>query len=95
MGISVEEARRIAALARLELQPDELVQLTAPLGKILDHDERLQEVDTGSVELHLGRPAGELALRSDEPRKGLDADAALANAPDAAAQHFRVPRILG
>ena len=95
MVISVDETRRIAGLARLEFQPDELEQVTRQLGTILDYVERLREVDTDSVDPDTGPPAGELALRVDQPRAGLDLESALQNAPASIRGHFRVPRVLG
>ena len=95
MAISVDEVRRIAELAKLEFQGSELQELTEQMGTILDYVRRLDEIDTDAMEPVTVAPMVDSALRSDRPREGLATETALSNAPDAVADHFRVPRILG
>ncbi len=95
VAISVEEVRRIAALAKLEFEGSALQELTEQMGTILDYVRRLDEVDTDVMAPDAVAPVDDSALRADRPRKGLSTEPALSNAPDRAADHFRVPRILG
>jgi aspartyl-tRNA(Asn)/glutamyl-tRNA(Gln) amidotransferase subunit C len=95
MGISPDEVRRIASLAKLRLEPHEVAVLAGQLSAILDHFARLRTVDVGGVEPEAGPPAVRAALRDDVPGCGPGAEAALQGAPEAAAGHFRVPRVLG
>jgi len=95
MGISVDEVRRVAALAKLELDSAETTMFTAQLSSILDYIERLRRVDTTGVDPAIATAAGEARLRPDAPAAGLASEAALANAPEAAAGHFSVPRVIG
>jgi aspartyl-tRNA(Asn)/glutamyl-tRNA(Gln) amidotransferase subunit C len=95
MGISVDEVRRVAALAKLELDSAETARFTAQLSSILDYIERLRRVDTTGVDPAVASAAGETSLRPDATAGGLSAAAALANAPQASAGHFSVPRVIG
>lgn len=95
MGISIDEARRVAALAKLEFGRDEIETFTGQLSAILDYVDRLRQVDTTEIEPLTGAAAGEASLRPDRLVDGLSVDQALANAPEASAGHFRVPRVIG
>ena len=95
MGISIEEVRRVARLAKLEFPDSELQRFTAQLGTILDYIERLRDVGTEGIEPDAGNPTSEATLRSDDRIPCLEAERALANAPDPAGGYFRVPRVIG
>ncbi len=67
------------------------------LGEILTHMEKLNELDTAGVEpmAQVLYQAEETAtLSEDVDRPGIGSDAALANAPLAAAGFFKVPRVI-
>ena len=93
-AISRDEVAHLANLARIELRPDELDRLSGQLEVILGSVATIREVAGDDV------PATSHPLplinvtRPDEPRPGLTADEALAGAPAAQDQRFRVPRIL-
>ena len=94
------EVERIAALARLEITPDEAELFTRQLGAVLDYAERLQAVDTAAAPGGWRPGATESPLRADEGRPSLPPEEAVANAPDpgagpAGARFFRVPRVIG
>ena len=94
MPIDTAEVRRIARLAQLELAAETVEQFRHQLERILDYVAVLDELDVESTAptahtLEQGAP-----LRADELGESLTVDQALANAPDAAAGHFRVPRVL-
>ena len=94
MSIDAAEVRRIARLAQLDLDDASVERLRRELQSILDHVSVLEELEL--------RPATRTALpagggpprRPDEIQPSLATERALANAPDVAAEHFRVPRIL-
>jgi aspartyl-tRNA(Asn)/glutamyl-tRNA(Gln) amidotransferase subunit C len=92
-----EDVAKIAALANLELDPAEMDLFARQLGDILSYAEAVQQVDTTGIAPTSSVLARLDADRPDEARPGLDRDAALANAPDAAmdAGFFRVPRVIG
>jgi aspartyl-tRNA(Asn)/glutamyl-tRNA(Gln) amidotransferase subunit C len=94
----------IAQLARLDLTEAEVERFTAELGTILSYVGEVQRVDTTDVApmSHAGGLSPERegeasgpAWREDHPHACLDRSSALANAPDASAGLFRVPRVRG
>ena len=94
-SISRADVAHVARLARLELTDEELETFTEQLGAVLEHARDVASLDTAGVPptahpLPLGN-----VLRDDEPVPSLDRDEVLAQAPQAEADRFRVPRILG
>lgn len=96
MSLSLEEVRRIAALARLRLSPDEEERFAGQLSAILGHVAELEALDVSGVEpMTHALAAGEApALRADQVLPGLGAEVAVAAAPEKAGTHFKVPRII-
>ena len=94
MAIDNAEVRRIAGLAKLELDEATCDTFRLQLQSILDYVSVLGEIDVHAIEATCAGLPGEQRLREDEPRPQLTDEEALANAPDAAAGHFRVPRVL-
>ena len=94
--LTPDDVRRVAALAELELTPDEVDRFGRQLAGILEYVEALRLVDTTDVPPTSHASAGMVAWREDETERPLDRSAALANAPDAArdAGLFRVPKVL-
>lgn len=87
--------RRIAKLARLHVEPEEIPALQRDLGGILAWIEQLNEVDVEGVEPMAGATQGmALRLRPDVVDDGgLEAEV-LANAPDRAGPFFTVPKVV-
>ena len=96
-GITRSEVQAIAALARLELDEQEIELFARQLGDILEYANQVQRIDTAGVPPTATLVARHAADRPDEVTPSLDRTAALANAPDAAAKAglFRVPRVIG
>ncbi len=92
--ISLEEVARVARLARLGLQEEELRRLAGQLSQILSAFAKLQELDTTGVEPTAHAIPLHNVFRRDERRPSLPQQAALANAPAEQDGYFRVPRIL-
>jgi aspartyl-tRNA(Asn)/glutamyl-tRNA(Gln) amidotransferase subunit C len=95
--ITEKEVRYVAGLANLTLTDTEIGKLQADLDGILEHMDRLNEVDTAGVEpmAQVLFQAGETAtLRADVPVPPLSNQAALANAPQPGAGYFKVPQII-
>lgn len=96
------DVERIAALAHLDLTPEEVDLFTPQLADVLEYAQRLQAVDAGGADGGW-RPGGsDCPRRPDSVRPSLDREATLANAPDGVAGgapesggFFRVPRVLG
>ena len=89
--IDREQVLHVARLARLRLSDDEVGRMGAELSTILDHIEKLNELDLEGVEPTSHVVEVENVLREDVPRPSLPRDKALDQAPDPAAGGFRVP----
>jgi aspartyl-tRNA(Asn)/glutamyl-tRNA(Gln) amidotransferase subunit C len=95
--ITEKEVRYVADLSNLQLTDAEVVKLQADLNGILEHMDKLKEIDTTGVEpmAQVLFDAGETAtLRADTPQPPLGSQTALANAPQPGAGYFKVPRII-
>jgi aspartyl-tRNA(Asn)/glutamyl-tRNA(Gln) amidotransferase subunit C len=99
--ITEKEVRYVAELANLSLSEAEVHKFQADLDEILGHVERLNEVDTAGVEpmaqvLYAAHYATDdtATWRADRERPPLGTDIALANAPQAAAGYFKVPKVI-
>jgi aspartyl-tRNA(Asn)/glutamyl-tRNA(Gln) amidotransferase subunit C len=95
--ITENEVRYVAGLANLALTDGEVGKLQADLNGILEHMDKLKEIDTTGVEpmAQVLFDAGETAtLRADIPVAPLGNQAALANAPQPGAGYFKVPKVI-
>ena len=81
----------MARLARLELTDDDVERMSGELSTILDHVERMSELDLDGVEPTSHVVALENVLRADEPRPSWPRERILEPAPDPAEGAFRVP----
>jgi aspartyl-tRNA(Asn)/glutamyl-tRNA(Gln) amidotransferase subunit C len=96
MPLSLDEVRRVAALARLKLSPEEEQLFAGQLSAILDHVRELESLDVSGVPpmTHALAEGEAVALRPDLLLPGLTPDEALANAPAREGTCFKVPRII-
>ncbi|HTN53324.1 MAG TPA: Asp-tRNA(Asn)/Glu-tRNA(Gln) amidotransferase subunit GatC [Anaeromyxobacter sp.] len=95
MALTLEEVRRIAALARLSLSPEEERTFAGQLSAILDHVAQLRELDVSGVEPMTHALAGEAPPpREDVILPCLSPEEALAAAPAREGTAFKVPRII-
>lgn len=94
MALSREEVEHIAQLARLKLSADEIERYRKQLSSILEHFAKLQRLDTAEVPPLSSVLAEAMPLRTDQPGQPLPTEDLLANAPDTAADQFRVPPVL-
>ena len=85
-------------MAHLELDEEEVKMFSSQMADIVSYVEQLNELDTTNVEPALGglTPEGEgtNSSRDDELKPSLGQKVALEEAPDPAAGHFRVPKVL-
>lgn len=90
--IDRDQVLHVARLARLELSEDEVERMSGELSKILDHIEKIGELDDlDDAEPTSHVVALENVLRPDEPRPSWPRERVLAEAPDATDNGFRVP----
>jgi aspartyl-tRNA(Asn)/glutamyl-tRNA(Gln) amidotransferase subunit C len=89
--IDRDQVLHVARLARLRLSDEEVERMSGELSGILDHVERISELDLDGVDPTSHVIALENVLRPDEPRPSWDRDEVLERAPDPAGGAFRVP----
>jgi aspartyl-tRNA(Asn)/glutamyl-tRNA(Gln) amidotransferase subunit C len=95
--ITEKEVRYVAGLANLQLSEAEVAKFQSDLNGILEHMDKLKDIDTTDVEpmAQVLFDAGETAtLRDDVPVPPLGNEAALANAPQSGAGYFKVPQVI-
>ena len=99
MSVTRETVAKIASLARIKMNDEELDRMAPELSQILDWVEQLGEVDTSQVEPMTAVIPNTLRLRDDvvdaDPLTGGGRrDAVLANAPAAEHGFFGVPKVI-
>lgn len=98
MPIEEKDIAKVAQLAHLELQEEELKVFGPQMAGIINYIEQLNQLDTANVSPALGglTPEGENtdSSRDDNIAGSLGQKTALAEAPDPASGHFRVPKVL-
>jgi aspartyl-tRNA(Asn)/glutamyl-tRNA(Gln) amidotransferase subunit C len=105
--VSEQDVSYVADLAHLELTPEERARMLKDLNSILAYVERLNQLDTSSVEpmaqvssrygVAKDAKPGEAfayAMRPDELRPCLPHDEAMQNAPQTDGTFFKVPRVI-
>ncbi len=103
MKITREDVLRVAELAYLDLSEAEIKTFSRQLDSILAYMDKLNELDTSTVEpmaqvlppeaAAKGHSAG-TPLREDTPSPCHVADEVLSRAPGANAPYFRVPKVI-
>src|SRR6202789_4405797 len=89
-GVTIDDVRRVAELANLELTAEEEPRMQRDLNAILGHIAQLNELDTAGVPAmaQVGEMLGGVvdltgaSLRKDEVRPSLDRSAVMAAAPE-------------
>ena len=110
MKVTEKDVAYVAELAHLELSAEERDAMLRDLNSILEYVDRLNELDTSKVSamaqvsdrhaVPASKQNGDrfgYAIREDileGLRKSLPHEEALANAPDADEQFFRVPKVI-
>ena len=89
--IDREQVLHVARLARLQLTDDEVTKIAGELSNILEHIEKIGELDLEGVPPTSHSIEVANALRPDVPVPCLPREVALAQAPDVADDGFRVP----
>ena len=94
MGVSLDDVRKVARLARLTFSPEEEQRLAEELTRILDYVASLDQLDTEGVPPTAHVLPLSNVFREDVPRPSLSQEEALANAPSSGHGHFRVPKVI-
>ena len=94
MQIDDALVQKLASLSKLSFDADSQEQIKGELQRMLDFVDVLRKVDTTGVEPLMHMTEGNISLRPDQPAKTLDTKAMLAQAPEAAGDHFSVPKVV-
>ena len=97
MAITREQVLKTAALAHLELMPEEVDLFTRQLSAIIDYVGQLNELDTTGVPPMSHSTLGEQVergWREDATRPSLGQELATANAPESQLGFFKVPSVI-
>jgi aspartyl-tRNA(Asn)/glutamyl-tRNA(Gln) amidotransferase subunit C len=94
MSLDPATIRRIATLARIRVEDDEIESLRGELNGILGWIEQLNEVNVDGIEPLSGGSAMALKMREDVVNDGGQADKILANAPQRIGDFFAVPKVV-
>jgi aspartyl-tRNA(Asn)/glutamyl-tRNA(Gln) amidotransferase subunit C len=89
--IDREQVLHVARLARLRLEDDELERMARELSSVLDHIEKIGELDLSAVEPTSHVVELENVMRADTPRPSWPRERILEGAPETTADGFGVP----
>ncbi|MFV1877141.1 MULTISPECIES: Asp-tRNA(Asn)/Glu-tRNA(Gln) amidotransferase subunit GatC [Nioella] len=94
MSIDIETAARVAKLARIKVEEEDLPALAGEFNAILGFIEQLQELNVDDVEPMTSVTPMRLKRREDVVTDGNQQAKVLANAPDAREGFFAVPKVV-
>jgi aspartyl-tRNA(Asn)/glutamyl-tRNA(Gln) amidotransferase subunit C len=97
--VTVEDVERVAELANLELQPEELQSMLHDLNAVLSYVAQLNELDTSAViplaqVSELEGAAATTRLRQDVHEESLERSTVMSLAPDTDQTFFKVPKVI-
>ena len=94
MSVDQKTVKRVARLARLKVQDEDVPRLAGELNSILGFIEQLNEVDVSSVEPMTSVVTMKMKMRKDEVTDGHYAQKIIANAPAQDEDFFMVPKVV-
>lgn len=94
MKITAQQVQKVAELARLDIDDNQVDRLAEQLAAILAYMDKLNEVDTGDVAPTAHAIELTNAFRDDAVHDHLDREKSLANAPQAEEGAFVVPKVI-
>ncbi len=92
--ISSSDVRKVAQLARLELQEDQIETYTKQIEEILTYVDQLQEIETENIPPTMRAVEVVNAMREDQIEVNCSREDILNQAPHREGDFFRVPKIL-
>lgn len=89
-----ETVRKVAGLARLELNETETKKFSSQLGNILDYVAKLNECNTNGIEPLYQALEVETQLRDDVVNNPFTTEQILSCAPEQVYENFKVPQVI-
>ncbi|AFH49749.1 aspartyl-tRNA(Asn)/glutamyl-tRNA (Gln) amidotransferase subunit C [Ignavibacterium album JCM 16511] len=94
MSVTKKEVEKIAELAKLRFNEEELENFTHQMNEILKYMEKLNELNTDNIQ-PLSHPIEATnVFRNDELKPSITTEDALRNAPLADEKYFKVPKVI-
>ena len=94
MAIDLKTVKHISKLSRISLDDEKAKKLEADLNSILKFIEKLNELDTGTVEPLTSIAETKLQLRKDEIKSTNIREQILKNSPEENKDFFVVPKVV-
>lgn len=94
MNLTTQQVARVATLARIRVEPNELSALEQELSGIFHWIDQLDKVDVSGTENYTDCQPLSLPEREDEVTDGNCVEDILANAPEKAHHMFSVPKVV-
>ncbi len=94
MSLDAAAVARIARLARIRVTEDEKSNLANELSQVMSWVDELQSVNTDGIEPMTSVVGARLKTRADIVDHNTNRDDILANAPEAMAGFFTVPKVV-
>lgn len=94
MKLTDAEIKRVAQLARINLNQDEVISYGNEIANILTWIEQLNEIDVSDICLTDLVPQETMSERPDAPKADSFVDAVLKNAPQSRFNMFSVPKMV-
>ncbi|MFL2661337.1 MAG: Asp-tRNA(Asn)/Glu-tRNA(Gln) amidotransferase subunit GatC [Alphaproteobacteria bacterium] len=94
MSIDNSTVKKVAMLARIQLEEEEEVSLIDELNNILGWVDELQKVNTKNIEPMLSVFNESMHMRKDIPNVNYSNEQIIENAPDSSSGFFVVPKVV-
>ena len=94
MSISKKDVEHVARLARLALTEEEKENFTSQLGKILEHIQKLNALDSSNVSPTAHPFFSKTVWREDRSVRWTEPESILKNAPEREESYFKVRKVI-
>lgn len=94
MEIKKEDIKHIANLSMLNLSDEEIEKYTKDMEQIVGFANKVNEIDTSSIEISAFSNDNVNVFRKDEVRKSLDRELLLSNAPSSNGEAYSIPNVM-
>ncbi len=92
--LTIEDTKKIAKLARINLSNNEEIKFTVQLNNMLNHFKKISELNTDEVEPRTHPTEIVNSFRDDIVKPSLSKEDVLKNAPHKKDGYFKAPRIV-
>ncbi len=94
MSVSKDDIAKVAKLARIQINDDQVPQITQGINEILNLVDKMAEADTSDIKPLANPHDATQRLREDEVTAINERDKLLANAPESDSGLFLVPKVI-